>query len=224
MGMTMGTDSTGTAASPAGNTLARLAWALTLSVGAWFVATKVPRYFAWNEASYGDYWPRAGYLLPHVLAGLVAITTGPLQFWPWVRRHHPRFHRVTGRTYLAAIAVASSAAFVLSLTTDGGLVFGAGLFCLALTWLLTSGMALLAIRRRNFEQHRQWMVRSYVVTFAFVLFRVGSDSMRHYAVADDHDIIGLMAWISWALPLVAAEVVLQYKSAAFARRPRTQGA
>lgn len=204
----------------AGRAAARLAWSMTLAVGAYFVATKVPRYFAWSEASYGYYWPRAGYLLPHVLAGLVAIATGPLQFWPWVRRHHPRFHRVTGRVYLAAIAVGSCAGIVLSLTTDGGLVFGAGLFCLALSWLLTSGMALLAIRRRNFEQHRQWMVRSYVVTFAFVLFRIGSDSLRHYAIADDHDIVGLMAWVSWAFPLVVAEVVLQYKSAAVSRGAR----
>ena len=36
--------------------------------------------------------------------------------------------------------------------------------------LAISGMALIAIRRRNFIQHKEWMIRSYVVTFAFVTF------------------------------------------------------
>ncbi len=43
---------------------------------------------------------------------------------------------------------------------------------LGVVWLLTTGMAYVAIRRGQIAQHQEWMIRSYVTTFAFVLFRV----------------------------------------------------
>jgi Predicted membrane protein (DUF2306) len=46
-----------------------------------------------------------------------------------------------------------------------------GLGGLALAWMLTTGMALIAIRRSLVDQHKEWMIRSYVVTFGFVTFR-----------------------------------------------------
>jgi hypothetical protein len=46
-------------------------------------------------------------------------------------------------------------------------VFGAGLLGLAAAWFLTSAMAFLAVKNRNFVQHREWMVKSYVVTCGF---------------------------------------------------------
>ena len=49
---------------------------------------------------------------------------------------------------------------------------GAALFTLAVVWTITTGMAFLAISRRAIVQHREWMIRSYVVTLAFVFFRI----------------------------------------------------
>jgi Predicted membrane protein (DUF2306) len=45
------------------------------------------------------------------------------------------------------------------------------LFMLCVAWVVTTGMALYAIRERRIEQHREWMLRSYTVTFAFVTYR-----------------------------------------------------
>lgn len=39
-------------------------------------------------------------------------------------------------------------------------------------WGLTTLLALLAARNRNFEVHRQWMMRSYAITLIFVVSRV----------------------------------------------------
>jgi Predicted membrane protein (DUF2306) len=39
-------------------------------------------------------------------------------------------------------------------------------------WVLTTLMALRAARMRNFEVHRQWVMRSYAVTLIFVASRV----------------------------------------------------
>jgi hypothetical protein len=81
------------AAAPRRSRVAVGLWWLTLAVGVYFVANNVPRYLTIDETVYGPYfWPRAGYLVPHVLAGLVAIVLGPLQFWPRIRNGHPKVH------------------------------------------------------------------------------------------------------------------------------------
>ena len=43
---------------------------------------------------------------------------------------------------------------------------------LASLWIATTLMAFIAARRRRVTLHRQWMVRSYAVTFFFVVDRV----------------------------------------------------
>src|SRR5467141_293130 len=72
-----------------------------LAIAAYFVLRNVPRYFVWSAASYGaDYWPRAEFLFPHVLGGLVALVIGPFQFWAQIRNGYPKVHRMGGRIYL----------------------------------------------------------------------------------------------------------------------------
>jgi hypothetical protein len=62
------------------------------------------------------------------------------------------------------------------------------------------------------------MVRSYVVTFAFVTFRLVDDSMRAAHLLGDEERSKLLAWACWAIPLLVTEVILQ-SSAVF--KPRT---
>ena len=185
-------------------------WLLVLAVGAYFVVTNVPHYLTLDEASYGPYWwPRAGYLLPHVLAGLVAIVLGPLQFWPRLRNRQPRIHRITGRVYLSAIVIGSLAGMALAVASGVTPAYAVGLFCLGLAWLATSAMAFIAVKKRNFGQHQEWMIRSYVLTFAFVVFRLGVDALGYLEIGDRATNGTTMAWVCWAVPLLLTEMTLQ---------------
>src|SRR5690242_246609 len=80
-------------------------WAIALAAVAYFLVTNVPQYFIWSEETYGFYWPRAGYLVPHILGGLIAITIGPFQFSRRIRTTYPKLHRITGRIYLTSIVI-----------------------------------------------------------------------------------------------------------------------
>ncbi|HVS91033.1 MAG TPA: DUF2306 domain-containing protein [Mucilaginibacter sp.] len=88
-------------------------------------------------------------------------------------------------------------------------MFGSGLFMLALVWLLTSGMAYWAVRSRNFVQHREWMVRSFVTTCAFVTFRLFAKTLTDGFGVDFRVAGAVMAWACWAVPLMFTEVFLQ---------------
>ena len=97
-----------------------------------------------------------------------------------------------------------------------------GFFSLAVVWLLTSGMAFAAIRRRNIVQHKQWMIRSYVVTFAFVTFRLGNNLMMYFGVGAQGGRGATLAWACWAIPLLVTELVLQGRQVfATSARPTT---
>lgn len=70
-------------------------------------------------------------------------------------------------------------------------------------------MAFVAIRRGAVAQHREWMIRSYVVTFGFVTYRALVDVLKAEAIGSGADRAALASWFCWAIPLLVTELVLQ---------------
>lgn len=184
--------------------------ALVLLVALGFVLKYVFHYYLnYNPAGFYDLWPRRGTLLVHITCGTVALLTGPFQFSSRLRRRNLQLHRITGRVYLIAVLGGSLAALRLAATTTGGWAWGFGLASLATAWITTSGMAYYAVRRRQIPVHKEWMVRSYVVTFAFVTFRIINDYPPFSRLQPENDRANAAIWACWALPLLVTEVVLQ---------------
>jgi len=187
-----------------------IGWSLVLGLLAYFVQKNVPRYFVFTPQSYGSYfWPRVTWLFPHVACGLLAVIIGPLQFWPRMRRDYLQAHRIAGRAYVVAVVAGSVASWGMAAKISGAPAYSMGLACLGLAWVTTTLMAFVAIRRKHLLQHRQWMVRSYVVTFAFVSFRLADDLMGAAKILDSDERAKLLAWGCWAIPLLVTEVVLR---------------
>jgi uncharacterized membrane protein len=113
-------------------------------------------------------------IIPHILGGITAILSGPLQFSSRLRRRNPKFHRVLGRVYVLSVFAAAPLAVVLSNHRHDprAIYFVAANIVQAGTWFLVTVAAFLTARNRHFQQHREWMVRSYAVTFTFVGTRV----------------------------------------------------
>jgi type III secretory pathway component EscR len=53
------------------------------------------------------------------------------------------------------------------------------------------------------------MIRSYVVTTAFVTFRVVFEVFKQAGVGTVPERLAATAWLCWSIPLLLAEVVLQ---------------
>jgi uncharacterized membrane protein len=183
----------------------------------WFVAKKIHYLTDYSPASYTPYlWPRRAGLVPHLAGGAVAITAGLVQVWLGLTNRVGTLHHVLGRVYAAGVLIGCIGGFYLALTIPGPLSYAAGLFTLCVAWVMTTGMALYSIRTRRIEQHREWMLRSYTVTFAFVTFRLVSYWLRRWLhlpesqAADDVD--SLMAWACWVVPLMITETFIQLRS------------
>jgi uncharacterized membrane protein YozB (DUF420 family) len=157
-------------------------------------------------------------LFSHLSSGMVAIFLGLVQLWLGERRQYMHWHRNLGKLYGSADLLGSIGAFYMALTINGGVAYKSGLFFLGVAWLTTTSMAYVSIRHRIFEQHREWMIRSYVVTLAFVCFRLLGQILTAVGVPPTADRAGAQAWVCWALPLLIAEVFLQLRKT---RRPAT---
>lgn len=177
----------------------------------WFIVKNALHYANYSLTSYtGYFWPRRAGLIPHITGGVIAITSGLVQLWLGLTNRTGKLHRTLGKVYAAGILVGCIGGYYMALTVPSKyLVYGAGLFALATAWLVTTSMALVAIRRRDFQQHREWMIRSYTVTFAFVTFRILEQPLISWHVAATDDIDAILAWACWAIPLLLVEPLIQ---------------
>ncbi len=187
---------------------------LLAAAALWFLAGRVHYVADVSQVSYTAYfWPRRFGLLAHIAGGFTALAAGLVQVWLGLTGRTTRLHRTLGKVYAAGISVGAAGAVYMAVTIPSGLAYASGLLFLAIAWVITTGMALWAIRVRRLDQHRDWMLRSYTVTFAFVIFRLGEDTLRPWlhlpAAANSDDLDALMAWACWAVPLLIAEVFIQ---------------
>jgi len=189
-----------------------LAWTGIVALAVGFVIKYVLFYYRhYDAASFDPYWLRRGWLFLHINGGTLALLMGPWQFWTGLRQRHLEIHRWTGRLFLLGVAMGITGAVGLSATTTYGWGFAVGLMGLASAWLVTTFMAYYTIRKGLVALHKEWMIRAYVVTFAFVFFRILSDYtlMTRLRPENDRDIT--IAWACWVVPLGVTEMVFQIR-------------
>lgn len=192
-------------------------WAMVIAAAAFFFFTSIPNYFHYDAAHYDYFWPKRWWLIAHMGGGTLALTLGLFQFSERIRRRYAKAHRWMGRLYLAGVLVGSVGASYMGLFVSVERGMGISLEFLTLAWLVTSGMAYAAAVRRQFAAHREWMIRSYVVTFAFVLFRLGARAHLFGSLGGPMQ-DAMLAWICWAVPLLLTDVILGWRRALGASR------
>jgi hypothetical protein len=72
-------------------------------------------------------------------------------------------------------------------------------------------MAYYSIRKGLVALHKEWMIRAYVVTFAFVTFRILSDYGPTSRLMPESDRSITIAWACWVVPLAVTEMIFHLK-------------
>ncbi len=188
-----------------------IGWSLTLLLAIYFIIRNAIPFLSLDPEFYGDHWSHAIFLFVHIAGGILALLVGPLQFWTALRSKNMRLHRLSGRIYLGSVGLSSMAAVYILTLPESSFGFRLGIAGLALSWITTTLFAYLAIRRKKITQHREWMVRSYVVTFGFVFFRLFLDILLTTEIASPGEIVSAVSWLCWAIPLLITELIIQGK-------------
>ncbi|MFC2186265.1 DUF2306 domain-containing protein [Fulvivirgaceae bacterium LMO-SS25] len=184
---------------------------LILFAGKFIINDALP-YFGLSENVFGRFWVMKWPLIGHITGGLVALIVGPFQFWTDFRRKYLNMHIVMGIAYITGIMVGTISSIALALTTGLAIhwTWSLSLIGLAFAWFTTTGMAFRFILLRRIKLHKEWMIRSYVVTFAFVLFRWLTSQPFYNEFGSSQETGSTAIWLSWVIPLFFTEVILQW--------------
>jgi len=128
------------------------------------LVTDYPMYHAYRLQVIAD----RGLLIPHTLAGTLALLIGPINFSSRIRQGYLKLHRALGRIYVVSVFVGAATGVALAFGRPGF----PGTCGQAAAWVVCTTAAFLTVRNGHIIQHRQWMMRSYAVTFTFVSSRV----------------------------------------------------
>lgn len=189
-----------------------LVWTGIVALAVGFIIKYVLFYYRhYDAASFDVYWPRRGWLFLHINGGTLALLMGPWQFWTGLRQRNLAIHRWTGRLFLLGVAMGVIGSIGLIATTTFGWAFATGIAGLASAWLVTTSMAYYSIRKSLIALHKEWMVRAYVVTFAFVTFRILSDYGPTSRLMPESDRSITIAWACWVVPLAVTEMIFHLK-------------
>jgi len=146
----------------------------------------------------------------HVYASFFCLLAGFTQFSPFIRKNYPALHRSSGWLYAGSILLlAAPTGFVIAIYANGGFWSQLGFSMLAILWIWTTSKAMLAIRKRDFRKHRDFMIRSFALTLSAITLR----AWKYIIVALFHprpmDVYQIVAWLGWGLNLLIAEYLIQ---------------
>ena len=155
-------------------------------------------------------------VLTHILPAMLFMLLGPLQFVRGLRSRYPQIHRWSGRIFLAASAVVGISGLKLALgKTIGGLDEKAAITLFGTFFLISLAKALWHALRREFAQHREWMIRGYAIGLAVATIRPIIGSFFALALIHGHkpqpaEFFGTAFWIGFTLQTIAAEIWINY--------------
>ena len=159
------------------------------------LVTDYPMYHAYRLQVIAD----RHLLILHTLAGIFALLIGPINFSSRIRQRHLKLHRVLGRIYVISVFVGAATGVALASGRPGF----PGTCGQAAAWIVCTTAALITARNRQIAQHRQWMARSYAVTFTFVSSRVLNLWPRYWShLGDSLSAVGVIAFTLASLLIV----------------------
>ena len=159
------------------------------------LVTDYPMYHAYRLQVIAD----RQFLIPHTLAGILALLIGPINFSSRIRERHLKLHRILGRVYVTSVFVGAATGVALAWGRPGL----PGTSMQAAAWVVCTTSALITARNRQIIQHRQWMARSYAVTFTFVSSRVLNLWPRYWShLGDSLAAVGVIAFTLASLVIV----------------------
>lgn len=175
----------------------------------WLFMHGADHYLEMTPEALGRYFPQRFFLISHITAGGGALITGIVQFWPKLRNYSWKLHRAIGYLYLLSILVSSTGALVLANTTAYAVswAYAFTLQVWASIWISTTFIAFYTAVKRQIGLHKEWMIRSYIVTVAFLISGFSYKIPYVQQLGSFEEVTVPLFWMGWAIPLYTYEVI-----------------
>jgi uncharacterized membrane protein len=142
----------------------------------------------------------------HVFTSIFTLIAGFTQFSSMFLRKYPRLHRFIGKIYVIDILfITGPAGLVMSFYANGGIPSRIAFLMLSLLWMSCTAMAWITIRKRKIQQHKEFMMRSYALTFSAITLRAWKYALVFLFQPAPMDVYRLVAWLGWVPNLLLVE-------------------
>ena len=158
-----------------------------------------------------NYWRWSFYT--HVFTSSFVLLAGLTQFNNYLQQKQKKIHRAIGYVYvLVVVFVTGPASFLMGLNANGGMPARASFTLLSILWITFTALAWRFATKRNLEQHRAFMIRSYALTLSAITLRIYTFLFAYFNVdLRPVEIYILTAWLSWLPNLIIAQVLIKFK-------------
>lgn len=190
-----------------------LIWFLVLFV-TWTFMRGADHFLELTPTALGKYLDYKWFLIAHITCGGGSLVLGIIQFWEKLRNHTWKLHRIIGAGYLLAVLVSSICAVVLAFTTSYAinLPYAFSLQIWVSVWITSTALEYYFAIRKKFKLHKEWMIRSYIVTMAFVISGLILKIPYVKSLGSFEDISPSLFWLGWSVPLYVYEMIRSSRS------------
>jgi uncharacterized membrane protein len=160
---------------------------------------------------HNPYWKAAFFI--HVLSSIFLLIAGFTQFYDPLRKFST-IHRMVGKMYVVIIIfISGPASFVMALYANGGMLSQIAFSLLSILWIFCTVMAWIEIRKGNYIDHGNFMLRSYALTLSALTLRAWKFVI--VLIFHPHPMDGYMivAWLGWIPNLLLAEWLIRRRAA-----------
>lgn len=153
-------------------------------------------------------WKTAFYI--HVFSAVLALFAGFTQFSQQLLRDNKSLHRMIGKIYVGNIVIINfPVGLIMGIYANGGLLGKTAFLLLDALWLVFTVKAYQCARQRKFIEHKNYMLRSYALTFSAVTLRSWKLILSHTFTIDLAELYIIDAWLGFLPNLIIAELIIR---------------
>lgn len=153
------------------------------------------------------FWRAAFYI--HVFSSILTLLAGATQFSSYILQQYRGLHRIMGRIYVWDILLINfTSGMVLALCSNGAWHTSMAFVILDCLWFWFTWKAVREIRRNNITSHRNYMLRSYALTFSAITLRSWKLILSHSFSIDPAVLYMIDAWMGFVPNLLVAEWII----------------
>ena len=159
---------------------------------------------------YIPWWRMAFYT--HVFSSVLALAAGFTQFSEYVLKYHRKVHRIIGKIYAVDILIINfPAAMIMAIYANGLLPSKTAFVILDCLWFYFTLRAVMAARQKRIQEHKEFMIRSFALTFSAITLRSWKIILLNSFHPDPLSLYMIDAWMGFVPNLLFAEWLIRKK-------------
>lgn len=142
----------------------------------------------------------------HVSTAIFTLFAGFTQFNDRILKSRPRIHRMIGKLYVIVVLfLAAPSGFFIGLFANGGFYSKISFVVLSILWFCFTLKAFLAIKKRQVNKHKDFMLRSFALAFSAITLRLWKVILVYLFHPAPMDVYQIIAWLGWIPNLLLIE-------------------